>query len=82
MQSADWVAGQWQTLSATLPWASVSRVKHSGYPQQSVVLTLKGSRYPDEVVVLGGHLDSTAGSAPNSRTLAPAPMTMPPASPP
>ncbi|BBG84114.1 M28 family metallopeptidase [Aeromonas hydrophila] len=71
VQSADWVAGQWQTLSATLPWASVSRVKHSGYPQQSVVLTLKGSRYPDEVVVLGGHLDSTAGSAPNSRTLAP-----------
>ena len=36
-----------------------------------MVLTLKGSRYPDEVVVLGGHLDSTAGSAPNSRTLAP-----------
>ena len=71
VQSADWVAGQWQSLSAALPWASVSRVKHSGYPQQSVVLTLKGSRYPDEVVVLGGHLDSTAGSAPNSRTLAP-----------
>ncbi|MCF7745682.1 M28 family metallopeptidase [Aeromonas veronii] len=70
-QSADWVASQWQSLGSTLPWASVSRVKHSGYPQQSVVLTLKGSRYPDEVVVLGGHLDSTAGSAPNSKTLAP-----------
>ncbi len=82
VQSADWVAGQWQTLSATLPWASVSRVKHSGYPQQSVVLTLKGSRYPDEVVVLGGHLDSTAGSAPTAAPWPPAPMTMPPASPP
>lgn len=71
VQSADWVASQWQSLGSALPWASVSRVKHSGYPQQSVVLTLKGSRYPDEIVVLGGHLDSTAGSAPNSRTLAP-----------
>ncbi|MFL9598623.1 peptidase M28, partial [Aeromonas veronii] len=61
VQSADWVAQQWQGLTGTLPWARVSRVKHSGYPQQSVVLTLTGSKYPDEVVVLGGHLDSTAG---------------------
>lgn len=71
VQSADWVAQQWQGLTGTLPWARVSRVKHSGYPQQSVVLTLTGSKYPDEVVVLGGHLDSTAGYAPNSQTLAP-----------
>lgn len=29
-----------------------------GYPQKSVILTIPGSTHPDEVVVLGGHLDS------------------------
>ncbi|HEU0031443.1 MAG TPA: M20/M25/M40 family metallo-hydrolase [Kofleriaceae bacterium] len=30
----------------------------NGYPQKSVILTIPGSTHPDEVVVIGGHLDS------------------------
>jgi leucyl aminopeptidase len=31
-----------------------------GYPQKSVILTIPGTTRPDEVVVIGGHLDSIA----------------------
>jgi len=31
-----------------------------GYPQQSVILTIRGTTRPDEIVVIGGHLDSIA----------------------
>jgi len=31
-----------------------------GYPQRSVILTIPGTTRPDEVVVIGGHLDSIA----------------------
>jgi leucyl aminopeptidase len=31
-----------------------------GYPQKSVILTVPGTTKPDEVVVIGGHLDSIA----------------------
>lgn len=31
-----------------------------GYPQKSVILTIPGSTKPDEIVVIGGHLDSIA----------------------
>jgi leucyl aminopeptidase len=36
-----------------------------GYPQKSVIMTIPGTTRPDEVVVIGGHLDSIAvgGSA-------------------
>ncbi len=31
-----------------------------GYPQKSVILTIPGTTRPDEIVVIGGHLDSIA----------------------
>jgi bacterial leucyl aminopeptidase len=31
-----------------------------GYPQKSVILTIRGTTRPDEIVVIGGHLDSIA----------------------
>lgn len=31
-----------------------------GYPQKSVIMTIRGTTKPDEVVVIGGHLDSIA----------------------
>ena len=66
VQSADWVAGQWQTLSAVCPGPASAGSSTAAIHSNPVVLTLRGSRYPDEVVVLGGHLDSTAGSAPTA----------------
>jgi bacterial leucyl aminopeptidase len=39
-----------------------------GYPQKSVIMTIPGTTRPDEVVVIGGHLDSIAvgGTASNA----------------
>lgn len=39
-----------------------------GYPQKSVIMTIRGTTRPDEVVVIGGHLDSIApgGNASNA----------------
>jgi leucyl aminopeptidase len=34
-----------------------------GYPQKSVIMTIRGTTKPDEVVVIGGHLDSIAPGA-------------------
>ncbi len=61
MQAAQWVAGRWQNVSKGLPGASVALVNHANWKQPSVVLTIPGSERPDEIVVLGGHLDSING---------------------
>ncbi len=34
-----------------------------GYPQKSVIMTIRGTTRPDEIVVIGGHLDSIAPGA-------------------
>ncbi|MBI5201812.1 MAG: M20/M25/M40 family metallo-hydrolase [Elusimicrobia bacterium] len=60
VQASAWIQERWRALSATLPRASVAAVPH-GWKQSSVVLTIPGSEKPDEIVVLGGHLDSISG---------------------
>lgn len=40
-------------------------MKHS-WSQPSVVATINGAEYPDEIVVLGGHLDSINQSSPDN----------------
>ena len=61
LAAQGWLAGHWQSLAAGLPGASVKLFSHSGWKQPSVVLTIPGSEKPDEIVVLGGHLDSING---------------------
>jgi bacterial leucyl aminopeptidase len=58
VEAARWLAGRWQTLAAKIPGAKVDLVSHDGWPQPSVVLTIPGGANADEIVVLGGHLDS------------------------
>lgn len=70
-QSADWIANRWGSLSSGKSWATVSRVTHSGYNQKSVQLTLLGSEKPDEVIVIGGHLDSIISGGVSESTRAP-----------
>jgi leucyl aminopeptidase len=59
--AAHWLQGRWQEIAAKIPGASVALVSHDGWPQPSVVLTIPGSETPEEIVVLGGHLDSING---------------------
>ncbi|MBE2243358.1 MAG: M20/M25/M40 family metallo-hydrolase [Burkholderiaceae bacterium] len=61
--ASDWLAGEWRGIVAGRSWMKVSQVRHFGWPQKSVKLVIQGSG-PNaaETVVLGAHLDSTAGS--------------------
>jgi leucyl aminopeptidase len=61
VEAAHWLQGRWQELSAKIPGASVELVSHDGWKQPSVVLTIPGTGKADELVVLGGHLDSING---------------------
>lgn len=59
--AARWLAERWRALARGVPGASVRLVAHGGWRQPSVALTLPGAERPEEVVVLGGHLDSISG---------------------
>jgi bacterial leucyl aminopeptidase len=58
-----WLRDRWRGFSRR-PDVTVAQFDQ-GYPQQSVILTIRGTTRPDEIVVIGGHLDSIAagGSA-------------------
>jgi leucyl aminopeptidase len=62
VQSANWIKSRWQVIAAGRPDVTVAFYPHPGVLQQSVVLTIQGTTLPSEVVVLGAHQDSTAGS--------------------
>lgn len=57
-EASNWLAERWRSF-ATRPGVTVQLVDH-GFPQKSVVLTIPGTTRADEVIVLGGHLDSIA----------------------
>ncbi|TBR22510.1 M20/M25/M40 family metallo-hydrolase [bacterium] len=61
VQAAQWIGARWSQLAKNMPGASLRMVTHSGWKQPSVVLTVPGSEKPEEIVVLGGHLDSISG---------------------
>jgi leucyl aminopeptidase len=59
--ASDWLAQAWSFVGRGRSDVSVRQVTHS-WPQKSVVLTIRGTTNPDEIVVVGGHLDSIAGA--------------------
>jgi len=52
---------EWAKFAEGRPDISVAPFKHAAFPQESVILTMRGTAEPDKVVVIGGHLDSVAG---------------------
>lgn len=64
-ESAEWIRDTWAALGAGR--ADVSAELFTGCTtcstQPSVILTITGNELPDEVVVVGAHLDSINGSA-------------------
>ncbi len=54
--ASQWLRDRWRSFT-NRPDVTVELVDH-GYAQKSVVLTIPGTTRADEVVVLGGHLDS------------------------
>jgi leucyl aminopeptidase len=59
--AARWLKGRWSELAARMPGASAALFAHDSWKQPSVILTIPGSEKPEEIVVLGGHLDSING---------------------
>ncbi|HEY6178142.1 MAG TPA: M20/M25/M40 family metallo-hydrolase, partial [Kofleriaceae bacterium] len=53
-----WLRDRWRSLTAR-PDVTVELVDH-GYAQKSVIMTVPGTVWPEQVVVIGGHLDSIA----------------------
>lgn len=71
-QAALWIRDLWQQHAAGRPDVTVETYAHS-FVQPSVILTIPGATLPDEVIVLGAHLDSIRSGATNTdpATLAP-----------
>jgi leucyl aminopeptidase len=63
-QSATWIRNLWQGYAQGRADVSVELFAHPAAttPQPSVILTIQGTTLPGEVVVLGAHQDSVAGS--------------------
>jgi len=59
IDAALWLRDYWTDLTTDRDDVTVTTFDHSGFPQPSVILEIRGHSTPDEIVVLGGHLDST-----------------------
>jgi len=72
VDAAVWIRDHWASMIPPQRTdISVELYSHSGYPQNSVIMTILGDTLPDEVVVIGGHLDSTVGSGTGPTSVAP-----------
>jgi len=60
-QAALYIRDMWQALGAGRSDIKVELVDHTKTPQPSIKLTIRGTSLPDEIVVLGGHMDSISG---------------------
>lgn len=63
ISAAKELAVRWTALAAGRSDISVTNFQHAAFPQESVILTVRGTAEPDKIVVVGGHIDSTAGGA-------------------
>ena len=62
--SAEWIRSHWQSLAAGRSYVTTELFTACANcsTQPSVILTIQGAAQPDEVVVLGAHLDSINAS--------------------
>ncbi|KFE66501.1 M20/M25/M40 family metallo-hydrolase [Hyalangium minutum] len=68
--AANWLKSQWTTIANGRSDISVALFTHT-WTQPSVIATITGTTLPNEVVVIGGHLDSinqssSTGAAPGA----------------
>lgn len=67
--AAEWIRNTWQGLAGSRTDVTSELFACSNCSTQpSVILTIRGTEMPNEIVVLGGHLDSINGSSANSLT--------------
>ena len=63
LESANWIRNKWTQLAGIRRDISVEFFNHPSNvsPQPSVIMTIRGSSLPNEIVVLGAHQDSING---------------------
>jgi bacterial leucyl aminopeptidase len=61
VKSSEFIRDTWQGLAKHRNDVKVELVKHSRWPQASIIMTILGSESPDEIVIVGGHADSIVG---------------------
>jgi Zn-dependent M28 family amino/carboxypeptidase len=66
VQASNWLADKWRSFAAGRADVIVEQFSHSGFPQKSVIATIPGSTLANEVVVIGGHLDSISSGGAGS----------------
>ncbi len=70
VDASNWIKNKWANISSGRSDISVESYNHS-WNQSSVIATITGTTKPNEIVIIGGHLDSinsgnTSGRAPGA----------------
>ncbi|WP_144392084.1 M20/M25/M40 family metallo-hydrolase [Pleionea sediminis] len=66
VQASEWLKSHWESIADGREDISVELYQHSNWIQPSVIVTIPGTDLADEVVVVGGHLDSINQSNPST----------------
>lgn len=61
------LATYWRQMAAGRSDITVETFTHATYPQKSVIMTVRGTTSPDDIVVIGGHLDSVNWNSLNQK---------------
>lgn len=61
VNASDDLVQTWKALAAGRDDVTVKQFTHN-WAQKSVIMTIKGTTRPKQIVVIGGHLDSTIGN--------------------
>jgi leucyl aminopeptidase len=66
-QAAIDLKAKWEAMAAFYGRTDVSvrLYNHNNTPMPSVIMTITGAQFPDEFVIVGGHLDSTSNQGNN-----------------
>lgn len=59
VQASNWLRDQWTAMKGSRTDVTVQQFTHS-WAQSSVIATITGTTFPNEVIIIGGHLDSIA----------------------
>ncbi len=57
VDASNWMKSQWESIAAGRSDISVELYNHS-FAQPSVIMTITGAHQPQDIVVIGGHIDS------------------------
>ncbi len=69
--ASNWLRTKWAGMATGRSDIAVTQFTHSGYNQKSVIATITGTTNPNEVIVIGGHLDSISNSGSGESMRAP-----------